>query len=383
MKKLLLTTMFAFYTFFGFSQAYKLDERKTYYKNDSAENGWKQDQTQIYSYLNGGIKETKISITDFSTSEKYYQVEKYYNANNDISLIINQEEGQNPGEWTIFSEVKYDYDTSNRLINETTRLYDNTTMTYINESRLLYDYPGASRLKRSSTSQEWNASKNDWINDEKDEMYYINGLLDAQISSYWNALTSEWLLRYRDMLKYDKNNLLIERKYESYSDGKWVLDDRDLATYSGTLLIEVLSQSWIDSGWRNDLRYVYTYDNHGNAIEFYYEQRGNNTLEMVPHYKEEMTYSLAEPLLSKNEFIVGDFKLYPNPVKDVINLDFDSSLSTNYEVQVFGMDGKLIQTQKLTTGIQKFQLHLENLQKGMYLLKFKGNQNLTYKILKE
>lgn len=381
MKQLLLTAMFVLFTLLGFSQDYKLDELRTYYWNDAAAN-YEQDDTQLYSYANGGIKETTILGIDFSTSENYYQINKSYNANNDISLKVNQEWDLNLEDWSTFSEVIYDYDLSNKLISETTRLYNNTTMTYINESRLLYEYSDSFLIRR--TIQEWDATNNDWINEDKDEMTYVNDLLDEQISSSWNSLNSEWILQYRDTLIYDTNNLLITRRYESYStiDDEWELDGRDLVTYSGMLLTEILSQRWVNSDWRDQSKYTYSHDDNGNITTLYYEQRSSTTMELEPYYKEEMVYSLADPL-SANEFVEGNFNVYPNPVRDVLNLDFDSSLPTNYEVQLFGMDGRLVKTEKLTIGIQKFQLHLADLQKGMYLLTFKGNQNLRYKILKE
>ncbi len=288
----------------------------------------------------------------------------------DLSLI----------DWDTYSDVIYGYDLSNRLISETTRIFDNTTMTYTNESRLLYDYSGSFLIKR--TSQEW--ISNDWIDEDKTEMTYTDGLLTEEISSSWSTLHTEWILQYRDTLIYNTDNLLIERRYESYLgfDDEWELDSRDLVTHSGMLLTEVLSQRWVNSNWRNQSKYIYEYDDNGNRTTFNYEQRSATTMELEPYYKSEMEYSLAAPL-SVNEFVVDNFKFYPNPVKDVLNLEFDSSLLTNCEVQLFGMDGRLIQTEILTKGLQKIQLHLANLQKGLYLLKFKKNDNITYKILKE
>ncbi|HQC07707.1 MAG TPA: hypothetical protein PK067_11860, partial [Kaistella chaponensis] len=74
---------------------------------------WVQEETQLYSYDNGGIKETRILGIDFSTSENYYQINKSYNTNNDISLTVNQLWDLSLIDWDTYSDVIYGYDLSN------------------------------------------------------------------------------------------------------------------------------------------------------------------------------------------------------------------------------------------------------------------------------
>lgn len=78
-----------------------------------------------------------------------------------------------------------------------------------------------------------------------------------------------------------------------------------------------------------------------------------------------------------NNQIVNSFKIYPNPVKDVLNIDFNTN---NTSCAIFDMQGKLVL--ELTSGNTQF--NVSSLPKGLYILKITDSEkNLTYKIVKE
>lgn len=383
MKQLFLFAAFALYSVHGFSQGYKLDELRTYYW-DGPTAAWEQDETRVYDYANGGAKETQITGLDFPSSENYYRIIKDYNDNNDISVTTNQLWDPNFMGWDTFSQITYDYNASEQLTSETTQVYDNATSTYMNESRSLYEYAGS--LLMRTTTQEWNESTTAWVDDDKVEMTYTDGLLTGQISSSWSVPNAEWYAHYRDIVTYNVSGQLTEWLTEDYSyfDEVWVPENRSIPTYTGQLQTEVLTQRWNEatSVWVNRTRQQNTYDGNDNKTVFLDETWKSSTSEWVFHYKEEMDYSLATPL-GLNEPVAGHFNVYPNPVNDQLNLTFGASLLADHEAQLFAIDGRLIQTEKLTRGMQQFQLQVSDLQSGVYLLTIKGDQDRTYKFLKE
>ena len=78
-----------------------------------------------------------------------------------------------------------------------------------------------------------------------------------------------------------------------------------------------------------------------------------------------------------NSQIVNSFKFYPNPVKDILNIDFNTD---NTLCEIFDMQGKMVL--KLASGNTQF--NVSNLPKGFYILKITDSeQTLTYKIVKE
>jgi glucuronoarabinoxylan endo-1,4-beta-xylanase len=78
-----------------------------------------------------------------------------------------------------------------------------------------------------------------------------------------------------------------------------------------------------------------------------------------------------------NSQMVNSFKVYPNPVKDVLNIDFNTN---NTSCEIFDMQGKMVL--KLVSGSTQF--NVSNLSKGIYTLKITDlGQTKTYKIIKE
>ncbi len=82
------------------------------------------------------------------------------------------------------------------------------------------------------------------------------------------------------------------------------------------------------------------------------------------------TYSLKTTGTNEVE-VLRDLKLYPNPVKTAATLEFNTTASGTYLLQIFSLEGRLIQSQResVQTGKNNIQLNISNLPVGMYLLR--------------
>ena len=71
--------------------------------------------------------------------------------------------------------------------------------------------------------------------------------------------------------------------------------------------------------------------------------------------------------------------IYPNPVKDILNIDLKSDKGS---VKIFDLTGKLVKTADLN---QSGTIDVSQLTKGMYLVEMilNGNTKVTKKIIKE
>ncbi|MBS1651727.1 MAG: T9SS type A sorting domain-containing protein [Bacteroidetes bacterium] len=73
----------------------------------------------------------------------------------------------------------------------------------------------------------------------------------------------------------------------------------------------------------------------------------------------------------------------PNPVSDRLNVMFSSATSCIYAVQIFDVQGKLVNNTTINP-IEKTQLNVEALTKGNYVIKFKSAlTNYSFKFIKE
>lgn len=84
-------------------------------------------------------------------------------------------------------------------------------------------------------------------------------------------------------------------------------------------------------------------------------------------------------LLSNPVFEAGNFKSYPNPVKDILNLSYDKEIS---DVVVFNLIGQEVMTKTINSNQSK--VDMSALSAGTYLVKITAdNQVQTIKVVKE
>lgn len=68
---------------------------------------------------------------------------------------------------------------------------------------------------------------------------------------------------------------------------------------------------------------------------------------------------------------------YPNPVQDILNLDFSAKAKNRLSIQLISMDGKVVkeQIQILQIGSTKIHINMNGFAKGSYVLKLKNEDN--------
>lgn len=89
-------------------------------------------------------------------------------------------------------------------------------------------------------------------------------------------------------------------------------------------------------------------------------------------------FSINEDL-STNTFSSINFKLYPNPASNQINLDFGTQLN-QVKVQIFNVQGRLVKEMSKQQRSQ-IKLSTENFSSGIYLVKVEANQGSLIKKL--
>ena len=85
---------------------------------------------------------------------------------------------------------------------------------------------------------------------------------------------------------------------------------------------------------------------------------------------------IFESSLSIDNFNVDDFKIYPNPTTNILNIS--STISGNKKVSIFDVTGKLIKNTEENN--DDFEIDVSNLKNGSYILKI---NNVSYQFLKK
>jgi len=91
------------------------------------------------------------------------------------------------------------------------------------------------------------------------------------------------------------------------------------------------------------------------------------------------TISITDQNLSAPDFDLKNFKVYPNPVKDILNMTYSSEIST---IEIYNLIGQLMFSKKINT--TDTAIDMSKFQSGNYILKVAtDNGTKTFKIIKE
>jgi hypothetical protein len=82
-----------------------------------------------------------------------------------------------------------------------------------------------------------------------------------------------------------------------------------------------------------------------------------------------------------------DFKIYPNPVKNILNLTFTADITSDGEIFIRDILGKEVKrfSFEISSGINQFSFPVDDFHKGIYFIEFYTLKKriLTKKIIKE
>ena len=107
----------------------------------------------------------------------------------------------------------------------------------------------------------------------------------------------------------------------------------------------------------------------------------------TPYSIAELRYlSFSDCVISVQEsesISLESINAYPNPVKDVMNIDLSNVNNVNGTISILSLDGKLVQTKQITgAGIISFDV--SSLPVGMYICRYSNKTEVkTVKIIKQ
>ncbi len=78
-----------------------------------------------------------------------------------------------------------------------------------------------------------------------------------------------------------------------------------------------------------------------------------------------------------NNLLVGEFKLYPNPVSNVLNIEIKTEENGIYSFNMFNVTGQLISSEQIniTAGSNMIKLNTNELSQGTYILRIQDSNN--------
>lgn len=212
-----------------------------------------------------------------------------------------------------------------------------------------YNYTYSSGKLINKIGQYYTAG---WINDQIEiYTYTAEGLTATLTYQYWSG--SDWIDTYRILYSYDDDDNLTEELYQDYApgwevDGKYVyaydaggfLETVTLLTYDGTDFLNYqqfafvefmdgLPESNTSSYWDG---FIWSTN---SRVRFHYESYDDGTVGI------ESTNASS------------DFTVYPNPVSDYVNMEFNSTSSAVASIIITNYLGEIVNRQTFKPAIGK------------------------------
>lgn len=122
------------------------------------------------------------------------------------------------------------------------------------------------------------------------------------------------------------------------------------------------------------------FDYEGENVLFKFELASDGYVEGDGFYFDDFQINsvILEEESSTQDFQNSDIQIYPNPVKNELNISKYNSLDYKY-LEIYNITGNLIITSRLDDNLTK--IATSNLQSGVYFIKISGNKVYTQKFI--
>ena len=220
------------------------------------------------------------------------------------------------------------------------------------------------------TNQIWDGSA--WVNESRFTFSDTEGFRRVEI---WDGV--EWMGEQNQILTYDEHGNLVEL-LEQFWDGDasgWVNDYRAVYVFdeTGSFQTEFHLDEWnADDGiWEDDLRQLSTLDANGNEIEELWQDWNDVAMEWEDLQRYTRTYQAIDVAIERPNEHSG-FSLsqnYPNPAVTTSRIRFEMPAAGDVAVALFDVLGRRVRTLysgPAAPGATDLDVSVADLAAGMY-----------------
>ena len=421
---------------------YKMDSSQQYTWDGG---DWELIGRVLYTFDNGGAKETRKLTQTFNDPnwEDVIEVVSEYNGSNNLTKATTKNWNAVTMSWDDFSKVEHDYDENQNVLEtrqysliasptldkvfiqfnyayndanlqteQIVMTYDFVGMTLVNSTKLTTSYDALNTRAEESISYMWNGISWDeatkinyfydglklirveetpwdmgaWAaNPNRQTLYAYNGS-DMPISGIiQDWIGGVWVNQMGYFTTYNGNITVTVTKTWNTGTNMWDDTERTTTTVTGNVTV-ILEEDW-NTGtnmWDEESKTTRTTDANGNIIETISEEEPpSERRALVNSVKITFMWSLATNLSASFEEII-DTKIYPNPFKSQITLNFKEPIKSNGSVKLYDVTGKVLAKKKIKLGDAELSFKLPYIAQGVYYVDIQvAGVKGTYKVIKD
>lgn len=328
---------------YNYQDSFLLDET-TFFRYEETDPWDVEVQTAYFYDENGRLKRVKINDWDYYeevwTDDK--KSEYSYDENGNVILRFGYSWGGYSKVWFKKEQTEYAYDEWNNLIETIDFVPGWESDDFIGDYKETRSYGDNNELIEI-TKSSFSYDMNDWLQNEKIE--FIQG--DSEVLS--QTLLSLWDIKSGGWLKNSKEEFITINGFKIEDVLHWDFIDVYMPVYSfDSEVCDLIENSdWINNEWKQ------------TSITNYF-------------FSSEVTTGIPQ---EKPIFV----RVYPNPVKDILQIELENSELTNCIIR--DISGRMVLEKQIW---QNEQLNLSTFKPGMYFIELRQRGTRIYagKVLK-
>lgn len=319
------------------------------------------DQKEINTYDSNGFRTELLTQTYFNG--QFLNSFKVIFTNNSAGLPTEELSQQyNNNAWETISRLLKSYNSAGKITERIAQEYDLSN--WVNNNKYTYFY-NANNFYTGFEEQYWSNSQ--WVNNTKLVITVDNaGNELVNLRQVWDFNTNNWVDDYRETRTFNNANLQLTYIYETFTSGGWIPSQRTTNTYnSNNLRISFLRETYntFNSVWSNNFRETWEYDQYGNVIARELNNSwDNNSQYFAFRLRYENKCTLLETVSINDLTKKLDAKIYPNPVKNILSIEFE----TPQAIAIYNLTGN----QMLSIHAQEtYTIDVSHFSAGIYFIK--------------
>lgn len=319
-------------------------------------------------------------------------------------------------EWIGKSKYEFEWDSTHKTLTKKVFEYNEDDYAWDNDSLIIFNYDSLGNLIES-TELFWFKPYDDWEYSTKYD-YKIDSLnyIESKTKLLWDYDSQSWIEEVKHFYKYNSSNKLdgwiVKAKKENSND--WLPQTKVKIEYNSSNIFSSYEQyiwiyNGIDSIWIEDYKVSISYTPEGNVLEKNYylfdwdllvweksqmvlnTYNDKNQLEKTElHVYKGNKWQTQEKLIYVYDGIMvkapnksnGKLSLYPNPVNDLLFVDFYSPKHFK-TLKIIDLNGRVVYS-NLNYSVKSLELNVTDLKLGIYMLVIDyGDKIETRKFIKQ
>ncbi len=298
---------------------------------------------------------------------------RYDNEFDKDSLLIQQKWNANLQQWVNQSKNEMMYNADTLLTDSYTYVWDSVLFTWVNGSHGCYHY-----LENTQPDTlvyfKWDSNETKWINYLKSFFVYNeSGKITESVTEDFNAQSQNWENSSRiETIYNDLNQTRTIYQWDTTNE-LWIPALKDFRSFIINNITDTVQYDYWDSisqQWSFQIRFINIFDERLNQTEAL-SQMWDNTSEAWETNHWVLYYWSPFHPLSVNESEIAQFKVYPNPAKNIVMFSYKLPVSTNSGyIALSNTAGQTVASLQLGNAEGVASIDVRHLPSGVYFYTF-------------